>query len=76
MKTASFLLFALSVFFSSSLTHAKEGAQVTPVDKNNKPVGPSVPLPDCRSCKVKETAPNKYEVTVPDRVKEKVKTGK
>ena len=56
----------------SSAAYAKPGAVLVPVDKSGKPVGPPITVPDCRSCKVKQTGPNSYEIKIPKTVRDKV----
>jgi hypothetical protein len=81
----SLLLFAASV---ASIAQAQTNNQSTPsnqsnsaprtgatgyfVDHNGNQVGPTVSLPDCRSCKVQQTGPNSYTVSVPQPVRNKV----
>jgi hypothetical protein len=58
----------LAIFSLSStavLAAPKTGATGSFVDSKGNQVGPTLPLPDCRSCKVKQTGPNSYTVTRP-----------
>jgi len=63
--------------FQAVATNAKQssprvGAVLTPVDRYGRQVGPSIPLPDCRSCTVKQTGPNSYTVKIPPEVRQKL----
>lgn len=42
------------------------------VDTNGNRVGPVVNLPDCRSCKVTQTGPNRYVIKIPNDVRAKL----
>ena len=78
MKTNK-LLFALMLLASLAVpmsTFAKEGAKIQPVDRNGNPVGKERSLPDCRSCEVRQTGPNSYEIKVPGRVRDQVDNNK
>ena len=66
------ILALVSVVLLSFTAYAKPGAVLVPVDKGGKPVGPPVTVPDCRSCKVKQTGPNSYEIKIPKTLRDKV----
>lgn len=63
------VLVLMAVAMSTTVA-AKEGAKIQPVDKDGQPVGKPISLPDCRSCEVKQTGPNTFEVKVPEKVRE------
>ena len=83
MKSTPFFVAALalsSVGFENAAAQAQSssgprtGAVIQQV-QNGQPVGPAIPLPDCRSCKVTQTGPNSYTIKVPERVKQQVQQG-
>ncbi len=69
MKT---IVLLLAMAFFSATAAAADGAKVQPIDKNGKPMGEPITLPDCKSCTVRQVGPNSYMIKVPDHVKVKV----
>lgn len=68
-------IFVVGVVSMSALTtfaQTRAGAVVQGVDKNGNPVTAPIVVPDCRTCTVKQTGPNSYEVKVPNDVRAKV----
>ncbi|MBR1156942.1 hypothetical protein [Bradyrhizobium sp. JYMT SZCCT0428] len=66
MKALPFAIAAVAVFNTNALAQNKAGAVGEFSD------GTTVVLPDCRTCKVKQTGPNEYEVRIPKDVRNKI----
>jgi hypothetical protein len=62
---------ALSLAAVAASAQTKPGA-TGQFYQNGQPVGPVITLPDCRSCTVKQTGPNTYNVKVPNDVRAKL----
>src|SRR5258708_3561236 len=65
LKRTGIWIVVLMAALPASAAEKKTGATGAFVDKNGNQVGPTINLPDCASCKVKQTGPNSYEVSRP-----------